>query len=297
MKAKKLKEPGQVYLYIFIGILALLCILPFVIIFVASISDEAMITKNGFSLLPQNPGIDTYEFIVSKKGTMLIRAFLVTITTVVAGTIYTVSMMTCYAYAIAQKKEKFRYANALSFFAWFTTVFGGGILPWYILCTKYYGLQNNLAALFIPYGMNVFFVFILKNNFKAIPHELLEAAEIDGASNAGIFFKIALPLAKVGIVTVLLFTVLQYWNDFHLSLYLISSTELYTLQKLLYNLMANASALLTGVQGAVSTEHVTVPTNTVRMAMTMITVMPIMIVYPFAQKYFVRGMTIGAIKG
>lgn len=283
--------------YIITGVVALLCFVPLWICFAASISSESDIVKNGFSLMPQTPTLDNYAYIMANKGMMVVRAFGISAIVIVLGTLYSMTIMTTFAYAVAQKKEIFRLSGALSFFAWFTTVFSGGVLPWYILVTKYYGLQNNIWALFIPYGMNVFYMFILKNNFKAIPEELIEAAKIDGASNSRIFFTIALPLAKVGLVTVILFMTLQYWNDFHLSLYLITKTDLYTVQKLLYNMMANISALLSGSISATSAAHVQIPSNTARMVMTMLTVIPVAALYPFAQKYFVKGMTVGAVKG
>ena len=294
---KKHVKKESVFCYVFVGVMAFLCFLPLWITFAASISNEADVVKEGFSLFPRNPNLDTYRYIISQKGMMLVRAFGVSFLVILLGTLYSMAIMTSFAYASAQKKEVFRFAGAISFFAWFTTVFSGGILPWYILVTKYYGLQNNIFALFIPYGMNVFFMFILKSNFKAIPEELIEAAKIDGASNSRIFFVIGLPLAKVGLVTIILFMALQYWNDFHLSLYLITKPEYYTVQKLLYNMMANISALLSGTKSVVAAAHVTIPSNTARMVMTMLTVLPVAVFYPFAQKYFVKGVTIGAVKG
>lgn len=297
MKKKKSLLQKESFIFYFItGFMAILCFLPIWLCFVASISSETAIVKNGFSLLPQEPTLATYKFIIAQKGVMIARAFGVTLFTVAVGTVYTITIMTSFAYAIAQPKKNFRFSNALSFLAWFTTVFSGGLLPWYILVTKYYGLQNNLFALFIPTGMNVFYMFILRNNFKAVPQELLEAAQIDGASHSRTFFTIVLPLSKVGMVTIILFTVLQYWNDFHLSLYLITKSELYTVQKLLQNMMANISALLSGAAGNVE-RFVQIPSNTARMAMTMLTIIPVLIFYPFAQKYFVKGMTVGAVKG
>ena len=297
MRKKHHLHKESVISYIIVGLMAFMCLLPLWIAFVASISSETEIVKNGFSLIPDGVTLETYSYIIKNKGLMLVRAFGITFLTLLLGTAYSVLIMTCFAYCVAQKKETFRYSNVLSFLAWFTTIFSGGILPWYILTTKYYGLQNNIFALFIPYGMNVFYMFILKSNFKSIPEELIEAAKIDGASNAKIFFSIAIPLAKVGIVTIVLFMALQYWNDFHLSLYLITKTDLYTVQKLLYNMMANISALLSGTVSTSASLHVTIPSNTARMVMTVLTVVPVAVFYPFAQKYFVKGVTIGAVKG
>ena len=296
MKRKHIKKESWVC-YLFVGLMAFVCFLPLWITFSASISSEADIVKEGFALFPKTPNLDTYQYIISNKGTMLVRAFGISFLVIFIGTLYSMVIMTTFAYAAAQKKEVFRFASAISFFAWFTTVFSGGILPWYILVTKYYGLQNNIFALFLPYGMNVFFMFILKSNFKAIPEELIEAAKIDGATNSKIFFIIALPLTKVGLVTIILFMALQYWNDFHLSLYLITKPEMYTVQKLLYNMMANISALLTNSSLQSAKEHIVLPSNTARMAMTVFTVLPVLVFYPFAQKYFVKGITVGAVKG
>ncbi len=294
---KRHKKKESLVCYLIVGIMAFLCFLPLWITFASSISNETAIVKNGFSLLPQEPTLETYRYILKDKGTMIIRAFGVSFAVIFLGTLYSLFIMTTFAYTVAQKKEVFRFSSALSFFAWFTTVFSGGILPWYILMTRYYGLQHNLFALFVPYGMNVFYMFVLKNSFKAIPEELIEAARIDGATSMKIFTSIAIPLAKVGLVTVILFMSLQYWNDFHLSLYLITKSDLYTVQKLLYNMMANISALLSGTKSVVEASNITIPSNTARMVMTMLTVLPVVAFFPFAQKYFVKGITVGAVKG
>jgi len=293
--SRKIKE--SIICYVIVGIITVSCFLPLWISFVASISDETEIINKGFSLLPRKATLETYRFILDNKGKMLLRAYGVSFLTVLLGTVYSVTVMTLFAYATAQKKENFRFAQPLSFFAWFTMIFSGGLLPWYILCTKYYGLQNNIWALVLPYGMNVFYMFVLKSNFKAVPEELIEAGKIDGASDARIFFTIALPLSKVGLVSVILFMALQYWNDFYLSLYLITKTDLYTLQKLLYNMMANVSALLTNSTLQSAKDHIVLPTNTAKMAMTIFTVLPVLVFYPFAQKYFVKGVFVGSIKG
>lgn len=272
------------------------CLLPLIVALSSSFSDEADIVKNGYCIVPRLFSTETYRFLLSSKTKILLRSYANTILVVCAGTLYTMTITVCYAYAIAQKRRVFPLGQALSFFAWFTTVFGGGVLPWYILCTRYYGLHNNLWALFIPYGMNVFNMFILRSSFKALPEELTEAARIDGAANLQIFLRIALPLAKSSLVTVTLFTVLAYWNDFTLPLYLVTTNENYTIQKLLYNMMANITALLSG-RGSNITTHMVLPSNTARMAMTVLTVLPIAVIFPFAQKFFVKGITVGAVKG
>lgn len=295
MLKKNKREQVSAGFYLILMVAALTCIVPLLVAVSVSISPEADIVKNGFCIIPRQISLDTYGYLLDSKTKLILRSYGNTILTVLCGTVYTMVITTCYAYATAQKHSVFPLGNALSFFAWFTTVFGGGVLPWYILCTRYYGLQNNLWALFIPYGMNVFNMFILRNNFRALPDELTEAARIDGASNWQIFIRIAVPLIKSGMVTVTLFTVLAYWNDFTLPLYLVTSKNTYTIQKLLYNMMANITALLKGLGGASS--HTVPPSNTAKMAMTVLTILPIAVVFPFAQKFFVKGITVGAVKG
>jgi len=294
MKTRQRRDSESVLCYVIVGLMALMCLFPLVVAVSVSISEEADIVTNGFCILPRTFSLSTYEFMVANKGAMLFRAYGVTITVVILGTLYTMAINTCYAYALSQKRL-FPAANVLAFFAWFTTVFGGGVLPWYILCTRYYGLKNNIWALFIPYGMNVFNMFILRNNFRGLPQELFEAARIDGASNWQIFTRIGVPLIKSAMVTISLFTILAYWNDFTLPLYLVTNTDYYTIQKYLYNMMSNITALMRGL-GQVAT-HMVIPSNTAKMAMTVLTLLPVAMVFPFAQRYFVQGITVGAVKG
>ena len=282
---------------ILIGFAALLCFFPFWVVVVNSFASETYVTLNGFSVIPKTFTLDSFKYVLNNKKMMLLRAFGVSTITVIAGTVYTMIVTTCYAYTIAQDRKTVPYANTLSFFAWFATVFSGGVIPWYILTTQYYGLKNNLFALFIPYGMNVFNMFIVRNSFKAIPKELIESAKLDGASDLRVFFSIALPLAKVSVVTVILFTALNYWNDFFLSLYLITDSTLFPVQKILYSMMANITFLLSGSESTSAMANIELPANTARMVMTVLTVSPIAFVFPFVQKYFVKGITVGAVKG
>lgn len=302
MKKSKLMKKNSLqrenyYAIAFVAIMALLCIFPFWIALVNSFASEAGVNENGFALFPKEITLSSYEYMLNQKGFMLVRAFGVSFLVVALGTLYTMFVTTCYAYAVAQDRKTFRFANALSFFAWFTTIFTGGIIPWYILTTQYYHLYNNLVALFIPSGLSVFNMFVVRNSFRAVPRELIEAATIDGASNFQIFTRIAIPLAKVGMVTIGLFTALGYWNDFSLSLYLITRSELYPVQKMLYSMMCNISFLTAGGVDASVVGNVVLPNNTAKMVLTVLTVLPVVLVFPFAQRYFVKGITVGAVKG
>lgn len=291
-----LKDGGWLF-YLITLILAVLCFVPMWITLVSSFTSEATINAKGYSLLIREFSTETYRFLIQNKGPMLLKAYGITFLVVILGTIYSLTVTTCFAYAVSQKKSVFRYANALSFFAWFTTIFSGGVLPWYIVTTRYYHLQNNIWALFVPSAMSVFNMMVLRSNFRAIPEELYESARLDGAGNLAVFVKIAIPLNKVALVTVTLFYALGYWNDFYLSMYLITKTDLYTVQKLLYQMMSNISALMSNSSMASAASQTQIPTVTARMCMTVMTTLPVLVFYPFAQKYFVQGITVGAVKG
>ena len=298
-KHRKLKRESPAC-YIVMALLAIICLLPLLMILSASLTDEVYVQKNGYSLLPMHPSLDTYIFLIANKGEMLAKAFLTTISVVILGTLYSVTITTFFAYAISQKKSTFRFARPLSFFAWFTTIFSGGVLPWYIMCTQYYGLKNNLFALFIPSGINVWNMFILRGNFREVPEELIESAKLDGASDAKVFVRISIPLARAGIVTVALFNILSFWNDFFLPQWLITDSKYTTVQKMLYSMLSNVATLLNSSSSTATMallEHITLPANTAKMAVTVLAVLPIVALYPFALKYFVKGINLGGIKG
>ncbi len=297
MKKKKFIDRDSKICYVIVGLVALACILPVWMAFCASFATEEEITRNGYPLFfTANANLDAYRYLAATQGKLLVRAFGVTVLATALGTICSLTVMICYGYAAAQKRETYEFSGAISMIAWFTTVFSGGVLPWYILCTRYYHLSNNIWALFVPSLMSTFHMFLLRNSFKAVPSELIEAARIDGASHSRVLFTIVLPLSKVGIVTVAMFTVLRYWNDFHLSLYLGTQTRFFTVQKLLYNMLTNLTQMFNSTDMAMSA-HITASPNTARMALAVIAVLPIVVVYPFAQKYLVQGITVGAVKG
>ena len=294
-RGSRLKRES-IFCYIVLIWLSLICILPIYLVVVASITQETHIQQFGYSLMPVNPSLDTYTFLVSSKGKMLLKSTGVSFAVTVLGTLFADFIVVTFAYAITQKKSVFRFSKALSFFGWFATIFSGGVLPWYILCAQYYGLRNNLFALFIPYGMNMYNVFILRGNFRQVPNELVEAAKLDGASHSQIFLKIMIPLAKSGIVTISLFNVLMY--DFYLPQWLITDTDYFTLQKVLYNMLANVKAFMMDRElAATILENVALPMNTAKMAVTVMSLIPIVILYPFALKYFIKGINVGGIKG
>ncbi|OMF34575.1 hypothetical protein BK133_12315 [Paenibacillus sp. FSL H8-0548] len=281
--------------YICIGIFALICLAPFVLALSGSLSTESKLAAEGYSFLPRGFSLDTYAFMFNSKADQIFQAYLTSVVVTVLGTACAVLVTTAYAYVISAKG--FRYRNFFAFLAYFTMLFSGGTLPWYILSTKYYHLDDTLAGLFVPYLLNVFLMYLQANYFKSIPHEIVESAQIDGAGHIRIFFRIMLPLGQVGLVTISLFYALQFWNDFYLSLMLISDQNLYTIQYMMYFMMSNIQYLASGNSTQIGGAVIAPPLETAKMAMTCLTVLPIAILYPFLQRYFVRGIIVGSVKG
>ncbi len=281
--------------YLFITVFSLICLFPFILALSGSFSTESRLAAEGYSLLPRGFTFDTYRFMFGSKLEQIIRGYSVSVLITVIGTVCALFVTTAYAYVITVRG--FRFQHYFAFFAYFTMLFSGGTLPWYILSTKYYHLDNTLAGLFVPYLLNVFLMYLQANYFRSIPPEITESAHMDGAGHIRIFFSIMLPLGRVGLVTITLFYALQFWNDFYLPLLLVTDQNLYTIQFMMYNIMSNIQFLVSGNNAQLSGVIIVPPLETSKMAMTCLTVLPIAILYPFLQRYFVRGIIIGAVKG
>lgn len=279
--------------FIVIGF-ALTCLFPMLMAVAVSFSDEQSVLANGYQLIPDKWSLDAYSYFILGKGMTMLRSYGVSVFVLVAGV--SISMITTVCYAYSSSIRGFRGANILSFLAYFTMLFSGGMLPWYIMCTRYYHLSNNILGLILPASMNVFNMYLMRNFFRTIPPELAEAARVDGAGQMQIFFKVMLPLSKVGLVTIAMFYALSFWNDWYLALMLITDDTLYPVQYLLYIMMTNANFLATS-NNSIMAQYVVVPTQTAQMAMTCIAIGPIVLAYPLVQRYFVRGITLGAVKG
>lgn len=282
-----------IFSYSFIVLFAMLCLFPLLMALSVSFSSEQAIGMNGFSILPQMPTLYTYQYLFSEQLDMLLNAYMVTIFVSVAGTL--LAMIVTIGFAYTASLKNFRFGNTLSFIAYFTMLFTGGLLPWYLVCTRYYHLTNTIAALILPYSMNVFFMYLLRNYFRSIPTELFEAAKIDGAGHFTTLVRIMLPFSKIGLVTVAMFYMLGYWNDWYLALMFITKNNLNPVQYMLYCMLANTQYLSQNSNSGL-TQHVAVPLQTTKMALTCVTIGPIILIFPFVQKYFVRGIITGAIK-
>lgn len=278
-----------------LGLLSIFCLLPFLLVLSGSFSDQMSILTQGYRLIPEKFSLDAYKMLF-KIPENLIRAYGVTIFVTATGTFLGLFFTSMAAYVLASKS--FRYRYQVSFFFYFTSIFGGGLVPWYIFNTKYLHFHNNIIALILPILINVTFLLILKSYMTSIPDALYESAKLDGAGDFTIYWHVALPLSKAGLATVGLFIALNYWNDWYNAMLFMdeSASNLYPLQYYLNNILTKAQAISAAAarSGVPMSE---VPSEPMKLAMTVVATGPIILLYPFLQKYFVKGVTIGAVKG
>ncbi|OBZ17129.1 sugar ABC transporter permease [Bacillus sp. FJAT-26390] len=280
--------------YCFIGLFALVCLYPLVLTLSVSFSSEQEIVRNGYSIIPLTPSLDTYKYIFVNSGMKILKSYGVTIFVTVVGTVSALLITSMIAFSISVKK--LRYRNAIAFISNFTIIFSAGLIPWYMVSVNYYGLKNSILALIIPSVFSVWNMFLMRTYFASISPSLYEAAEMDGANYFTIYIKIALPLSKTALLTVGLMYALSYWNDWWNALIFINDKDLFPLQYYLYNILSNVNAISSGRIPSGASGNITLPAETVKMAITVITIGPIIFLFPFIQKYFVHGIMAGAVK-
>ncbi|MBR0093191.1 MAG: carbohydrate ABC transporter permease [Lachnospiraceae bacterium] len=279
--------------YGLILLLTVFCLLPFLLILSGSFTEQSSLLTDGYRLIPKVFSLEAYQFLFRVPGDML-RAYGVTIFVTFTGTVSSLFITSMAAFVLANKS--FRYRNVVSFFFYFTTVFGGGLVPWYIFNIKYLHFKNNYISLLLPLMVNATYLLILKSYMKNIPDEVYESAKLDGAGDWTIYWRIALPLSKAGLATVGLFTALAYWNDWYDAMLFIDDAKMYPLQYYLNDIL-NKSQGMAAAAAQAGIPAAQIPTEPVKLAMTVIATGPIILLYPFLQKYFVKGVTIGAVKG
>ena len=279
--------------YPLIFLFAAVCLIPFLIVIGSSFTAESYIIRNGYSILPKEWSIESYATIF-RSPMAIIRAYGVTIFVTIAGTVLSVFLNTMAGYVL-QRKD-FEWRNKLSFFYFFTTLFSGGLMPWYIMCVKYLHLKDSIWAMILPGIVSVWNILLAKGFMAGIPFEMTESAKIDGAGDFSIFLRLIWPLSKPVIATIGLFTALTYWNDWYNSMLFINNDHPYSLQYQLYKLLNDARVLrqLASEAGIVVD---TVPIESMKMALTVVVTGPIVLLYPFVQRYFIKGLTLGAVKG
>ena len=286
---KIFKAVGYTLLFIF----AVVCLIPFLIVIGSSFTSESSIIKYGYSIIPREFSLDSYKTIFENPMT-IIRSYGVTIVVTIVGTTLSVFLNTMTGYVL-QRKD-FEWRNKFSFYFFFTTLFSGGLMPWYILCVQYLHLKDNILAMILPGVVSVWNILLVKGFMSSVPFEVTESAKIDGAGDFKIFVKLIWPLSKPVIATIGLFTALTYWNDWYNSMLFINNEKLYSLQYQLYKLVNDAQALknIAAESGMVVDS---VPIEATKMALTVVVTGPIILLYPFVQRYFVKGLTLGAVKG
>jgi len=300
VKIKKGKDviALNILAYSFCGLVALFCLVPFIMIVAGSFSSEAAIIENGFSLVPQDFSLEAYKT-VFKEPIVVFRAYATTIGLTIVGTIIGLLFQTMTAYVLSRKD--FEWRNQFSFFFYFTTLFSGGLVPYYILMTSTLNLKDSYLALLLPLMFSVYNLLIMKSYIRAIPDSLIDAAKIDGCGEVRTLFQVVFPLIKPALATVGLFIALAYWNDWYNAMLYIKSDEKYPLQYFLYQKVNDIEAYKKMIaNNAVSSSVVSsmsLPTQTLKMALTIVVTGPIVLAYPLVQKYFVQGITIGAVKG
>ena len=280
-----------------LGIITFFTLVPLLLIVIASFTDEKTLISNGYSFFPKKLSLDAYYFIFKQKH-IILRSYFVSIFVTTFGTVVGAVFTTMLAYPMSRKN--FKYKNVLAFFVFFTMLFNGGIVPSYIMWTNLFHIKNTIWALILPnYLVLAFHVFLVRNYYaNNIPDSLIESAKIDGASEFIIFRKIVFPMAIPAIATVSLFSALIYWNDWVNGLYYITKPQFFGIQNLLIRLMDNIQYLKSGTANlALGVAQVELPGTSARMAMAVIGILPIVIVYPFIQRHFIKGVVVGAIKG
>ncbi len=280
---------------IILTFLVIVTLLPIVLLVIASFTKEQVLVQNGYTFFPKVLSLDAYYYMV-KQGAVIVRSYGVSFLVTILGTVMSVAVTTTLAYPMARKS--FRYKNVLSFFVFFTMLFNGGIVPSYIMWSRFFHIKNTIWALIIPnYMVTAFNVILVKNFYQNnVPDALVEAAQIDGASELKTFYSIMFPLSRPVVATISLFTGLCYWNDWTNGLYYVDNEKLFSIQLLLMKIMNNIQALKANT-ALMGTGTVELPGTSVRMAMAFVGILPILIVYPFVQKYLVEGVVIGAVKG
>ena len=293
----KIKKSTNVLFNVILTILSLLSVIPFIFVIIISFTDEEALAMNGYRFIPEKWSLYAYEYIVS-AGENILRSYGVTILVTVVGTLIGLLLTGTYAYALSRKTYAFR-----SFFTKVITVpmlFSGGMIANYLVMTKVLMLKNTIWALILPLCMNSFNVIVLRTFFKtSIPDSVVESAKIDGASEWKLFFRIVIPMAMPGLATIGLFLTLGYWNDWFNALMYIDNKDWIPLQFLLMQIQNSIDWLasnksMMGVDGIQAAANL--PKETIKMAIVVISTLPIIFAYPFFQRYFVNGLTIGAIK-
>ena len=281
---------------ILLTIFAAICVLPLLLVIMVSFSSEQSIFMKGYSFFPEEFSLEAYRYFL-KLGDQIIRSYGITIFVTVVGTVFSLIITTMLSYVLS--RPDYRYGKILTMMLLFTMLFNGGMVPSYMVNTQLLGLRDSVWVLIFPMSLNAFYVIVLRTFFRGIPLEIIEASRMDGAGEFRTFLQMVLPLSKPGVATIGLFTVIAYWNDWFLGMLYIFDTKKYPIQTLLQSMQNSLEALSQSSVNALEYADMAknAPTDSGRMALTVLVVIPVMLAYPFFQKYFVKGLTVGGVKG
>lgn len=280
--------------YSLLAIASIICVVPFILILSGSFTDNLTILTEGYSLFPRNFSVEAYKTVFRAPKDIL-QAYKMTFFYTGIGTFLGLLMITLTGYVVSRKE--FKYRNNISFLIYFTTIFGGGTIPWYLMYAQVLGLKGSTFAIWFPALMSPFLVVLMRTFIVgSVPDAITESAKIDGAGHVTIFLKIVLPVLGPGLATIGLFLALGYWNDWYRSSMFSTGSDTWELQFYLYN-MLNASDAIKQMSQYASIPTTEMPTESVKLAMAVVATGPVLLFYPFVQKYFVSGITVGAVKG
>lgn len=287
----------QIILHAVMIILSLVCVLPFLLLFIASLSSEASLATNGYSFFPSEWSLGTYEYIMRSAGTIF-KGYGITIFATVAGTALSLLLTITFAYPLSRPELPCRYFFA--FFVFFTMLFNGGMVPTYLMYVNTFHIKNTIWAYIVPgHLLGAFYIIMMRSFFtSSIPDSLIEAARLDGAGEFRILAKIIMPLSKPLLATLTLMIGLTYWNDWINGLYYVTDPDKYSIQMILNTMLANVQFLSSSASSmGMDVGAVQLPAIGIRMGIAVIAVIPILCIYPFLQKYFVKGIVVGGVKG
>lgn len=278
-------------------LLCLACVIPFALMIISSFTEEAALVRNGYSFWPEAWSLNTYRFLFSSTGDSIWNAYGITVSVTIIGTIANLTLTTLLAYPLSRRDLPHR--NIFNFLVFFTMLFNGGLVPSYIMWTQYFHIKNTFYALIVPsLMMNAFYVILMRAFIQnSIPDSVIEAARIDGAGEWRILGQIVLPMAKPILATLLIMVGLMYWNDWTNGLYYVSKDHLFSVQVLLNKMLMDVQYLMTNATMSATDIGATIPATGIRMGVAVVGAVPIMIAYPFFQKFFVKGIALGAVKG
>lgn len=293
--ANRISPAANASFNILFFIIMIVCFAPLLLVLMISLTDEKTILLNGYSFLPAKFSLESYNYVL-KGGGLILNSYKNSIFITIIGTVLSLITMTLYAYPLS--RSDFRHKGIFSFFVYFTMIFGGGLVPWVMVYNQLVPIADTIWVLIFPMLMNAWNVIILRTFIKTtVPEAIIESARIDGAGEFRTLFSIVLPLCKAGLATIGLFTMLAYWNDWYLPLLFITDRKVYNIQYLMYMTLNNIQFLSSTNISNASDVAASLPSEGARMAIAVVSVGPIILAYPFMQRYFQKGLTIGAVKG